>query len=68
MYTSKTPITLDELGRLAPSALAVAPHESRSSRYGRRIRTREVKSIGADIKLNQAIWALSTKMAELKTA
>ena len=34
MYTSKTPITLDELGRLAPSALAVAPHESRSSRYG----------------------------------
>lgn len=34
MYTSKTPITLDELGRLAPSALASAPHASRSSRYG----------------------------------
>lgn len=33
----------------------------------RRARTRSVKSIDQDTKLNKAIWALSEKMAELKT-
>lgn len=34
-YTNfkNAPLTLDELGQRAPSALAVAPHESRSSRF-----------------------------------
>lgn len=34
----------------------------------RRVTTREVKGIGADVKLNKAIWALAEKMAELKGA
>lgn len=33
---------------------------------GRRIATREVKEISADVKLNQALWTLSEEMAKLK--
>ena len=31
--TSAQPLTIDQIGKFAPSALAVSPHESRSSRY-----------------------------------
>ena len=34
--------------------------------YTRRIRTREVKSIDQNIKLNKALWTLAEKMMELK--
>jgi hypothetical protein len=34
---------------------------------GRRMRTRQVTSIEKDVKLNQALWSLTEKMAELKT-
>lgn len=32
-YTSSAPLTIDQIAQFAPSALAVAPHESRSARY-----------------------------------
>jgi hypothetical protein len=35
------------------------------STTGRRTRTREVKSVGEDIRLNRALWALGERMAEL---
>jgi hypothetical protein len=35
---------------------------------GRRMKTRAVKSIEKDVKLNQALWSLTEKMAELKAA
>lgn len=34
----------------------------------RRVRTREVKGIDANLKLNRALWSLAEKMAELKTS
>lgn len=33
---------------------------------GRRIRTREIKGIDQDVKLNRALWSLAERMAELK--
>jgi hypothetical protein len=38
------------------------------SQTGRRQRTRQVKSIDRDTKLNRALWTLTEKMAELKAA
>ncbi len=35
---------------------------------GRRLKTRPVKAIDRDVKLNQALWTLTEKMAELKEA
>lgn len=35
---------------------------------GRRTTTREVKSIDRDVKLNQALWQMTERMAELKAA
>lgn len=35
-------------------------------RFGRMVRTREVKGIDQDVKLNRALWQLAEKMAELK--
>jgi Domain of unknown function (DUF932) len=35
---------------------------------GRRVRTREIKGIAENSKLNRALWSLAEKMAELKTA
>jgi hypothetical protein len=35
---------------------------------GRRMKTRAVKSIDRDVKLNQALWAMTETMAELKAA
>jgi hypothetical protein len=32
-FTSNEPLTIEQIAQYAPSALAVAPHESRSSRY-----------------------------------
>lgn len=32
-YDNQKPMTIEEIGRVAPSALATRPHESRSSRY-----------------------------------
>lgn len=34
----------------------------------RRVRTREVRGIDQDVKLNRALWTLTAKMAELKSA
>lgn len=41
-----------------------------NNRYvaGRRVSTREVKGIDADVRLNRAIWQLAEKMAELKAS
>lgn len=36
--------------------------------HGRRVRTREVKGIDGNVKLNRALWTLAEKMAELKMA
>jgi hypothetical protein len=33
MQTSKTPLTIDQIARYAPSPMAIAAHESRSNRY-----------------------------------
>lgn len=38
------------------------------SSTNRRIRTREVKSINENVKLNKALWSLAEKMKELKAA
>lgn len=35
---------------------------------GRKVRTREVKGIDGNVKLNRALWTLAERMAELKTA
>ena len=35
---------------------------------GRRVTTREINGIDADVKLNRALWALAERMAELKAA
>ena len=32
-YTSNQPLTIEQIGEIAPSALAVRAHESRSDRY-----------------------------------
>jgi hypothetical protein len=32
---------------------------------GRRVRTRPIKSVGEDVRVNRAIWTLTAKMAEL---
>ena len=37
-------------------------------RHVRRVSTRQVKGIDADVKLNRALWQLAGKMAELKGA
>ena len=37
-------------------------------KYARGKKTKEVKSIDKDIRLNKALWSLTEKMAELKTA
>lgn len=39
-----------------------------NGRYQGRGRTREVKSIDSNVKLNQALWTLAEEMAKLKTA
>ena len=39
-----------------------------AGRYQGRGRTREVKSIDGNVKLNQALWTLAEEMAKLKTA
>jgi hypothetical protein len=39
---------------------------ARADRYSRRVSTREVKAISADVKLNQALWTLSTSLADQK--
>jgi len=39
-----------------------------AGRYQGRGRTREVKSIDGNLKLNQALWTLAEEMAKLKTA
>lgn len=36
-------------------------------RFGRAVRTREVKGIDQDVKLNRALWQLAERMEELKT-
>lgn len=38
------------------------------SSSGNRIRTREIKSIDTNVKLNKALWVLAEKMAELKNS
>jgi hypothetical protein len=38
------------------------------ARTGRKTRTRNIKDIGKDVKLNKALWALTEKMADLKKA
>jgi len=40
----------------------------KEGRYQGRGRTREVKSIDGNVKLNQALWTLAEEMAKLKTA
>jgi hypothetical protein len=41
---------------------------SGKTRSGRRMTTREVKSVDGNIRLNQALWLLTERMAELKAA
>jgi len=40
---------------------------ARADRHYRRVTTREVKAISADVRLNQSLWSLSTSLADLKT-
>lgn len=45
----------------------IEPHYDGNQRIpGRRFRTREIRSIDQDVKLNRALWTLAEKMAELK--
>lgn len=40
---------------------------ARADRFSRRVSTREVKAINQDVRLNQALWSLSTSLADAKT-
>ncbi len=42
--------------------------EGRSTHSGRRVSTRRIRSVSADIRLNQALWALAERFAALKQA
>jgi hypothetical protein len=40
---------------------------ARADRYARRVTTKTVKAINADVKMNQQLWSLSTLLADSKT-
>jgi hypothetical protein len=46
--------------------LAARAERKPGQRMGRLVRTREVKGIDQDVKLNRALWQLAERMAELK--
>ena len=41
---------------------------SYNNESGRRNRTRAIKSVNADVKVNQALWVLAERMQEIKAA
>lgn len=62
----------DEEGRRDPWGTANVLHENLlkggvqgRSATGRRVRTRPIKSVSEDIRVNRALWTLMVKLAEL---